>query len=1171
MLAPLAGVPLEWAVRVRSRTEIPVTNSTDGTLTRSDRRGLLLWLVLGIAGAIFAFQFYFAAFPEAAVNFQISRTEAQERSQQFVTGLGGDLAGYRSAIVFDVDENAKTYLERELGLTQANRMMSSEVSVWYWDVRFFRPQQEEEYRVRVSPSGRIAGYRHTIEEARAGVVLDRGAAESKAAQFLAAKYGAALGNWEFLPEEANSIKRPNRLDWSFTWEKRGFRAKEAPYRLRVTLQGDKIGGAEEFLQVPEAWERDYRRLRAGNNTLANVFIVPYLLLIGAAVAVGISLLRSGQTSWSAALKLGAIVAILLFLQGLNEWPLWGASYDTKSPYSSFLASNIALAALLGALSALPIALVLPAAEPFYRVSQPNQLRLGEVLTLRGIRSKEFFNSAFVGVCMAAMHIGFVVAFYLVGSRFGVWAPQDLNYSNIVNTSFPWISGAAIGLYAATHEEFVFRLFAIPFLQRLRIPRWAALVLPAFFWSFLHSNYPQEPPYIRGIEVGIIGIVAGLVMLRWGILATLIWHYTVDALLVGLLLIRSNSLYFKVSGAVVGAAAIAPLAFAGISYLLRGRFETDESLLNRAGRLPEIRLAAAARAEVAGPTTAKQYDALTQRTLAFLALCLVLGGILAWKLKPETIGDYLRLEVDNRAVRRIADETLRARKLHPEKYRSAVTLADRMDPLDNEYLRRAVGIAETNRIYSEIVPGVLWRVRYFRDADPEEYAVILRPDGSLHAVRHTLAEAAPGASLSKEEAVARAESFLREQKHFHLSQWRLVESTSEKRPHRIDHTLTWEQSAPLDSPGKNAAASTGDLAHARIEVQVLGDEVTNYRTYIKIPEAWRRAQEEQSLSRTLFRIGRSALLAGLALTALILFLKRLRSEAASSIPWRRLARWSLWGLAGFIFTFALGPGIPNLLSRYRTEEPFRLFAGETGLILFLSAAAIYGGMLLIFGLAWYFGSQAFGIERLPAWRGMPAVYYRDALWIGLGGIAVLACLDPLLVTLSRLWPTTHHAVGASIGSDFEALNPFAGILGAGVWRGLFSTGVIALVAAFIASKIRPAWARLGLFALISLALVGDWGSPADFAKQFLAQALALGVVVAGVRWIVRFNLLGCFLIAAGTRLLGGAAELLAQPDVYYRANGYALVLALTVFLAWPLAVWLLGAATPEPVSTQESIK
>src|SRR6267142_3787982 len=169
-----------------------------------------------------------------------------------------------------------------------------------------------------------------------------------------------------------------------------------------------------------------------------------------------------------------------------------------------------------------------------------------------------------------------------------------------------------------NEEFTFLLFAIPFFARVTKLRWIAVVVPAFLWGFLHSNYPQEPAYIRGLEVGLIGIVAGIVMLRWGILATLIWHYTVDASLVGLLLIRSDSLYFKVSGAVVAAAALAPLVFACISYLARGGFEADEELLNRAERAPEIDLAsepAAATSQV----KASGYDALAPRMIAFLAV------------------------------------------------------------------------------------------------------------------------------------------------------------------------------------------------------------------------------------------------------------------------------------------------------------------------------------------------------------------------------------------------------------------------------------------------------------------------------------------------------------------------------------------------------------------------
>ena len=86
-----------------------------------------------------------------------------------------------------------------------------------------------------------------------------------------------------------------------------------------------------------------------------------------------------------------------------------------------------------------------AAEPLYRVSQPDQLRLNAAWTLPGIRTKEFFRSCVIGLGMAAGHIGFVVLFYLLGSRVGVWAPQDIPYTDVLSTHFPW-------LYPADHRS-----------------------------------------------------------------------------------------------------------------------------------------------------------------------------------------------------------------------------------------------------------------------------------------------------------------------------------------------------------------------------------------------------------------------------------------------------------------------------------------------------------------------------------------------------------------------------------------------------------------------------------------------------------------------------------------------------------------------------------------------
>ena len=784
----------------------------------------------------------------------------------------------------------------------------------------------------------------------------------------------------------------------------------------------------------------------------------------------------------------------------------------------------------------------------------------------------------MGLGLAAVHIGYVVGFYVVANGLGAWAPQEVSYQESVNTLFPWISGAAIGLLAATNEEFTFRLFAIPFFRKFTKSRWLAVVVPAFLWSFLHSNYPQEPAYTRGIEIGLIGIVAGIVMLRWGILATLIWHYTVDASLVGLFLLRSNSLYFKVSGAVVAAAAFAPLLFAGISCLVRGGFEADEDLRNSATPPPNLDLAlskpSAASAGVTG-----SYDALGSKMIAFLAACLIAGALMAWRLKPESIGDYLKLSVDARSARAKADQILGARGVDASSYKCAVVFADIVDPVTNEFLRERVGIAGVNEIYDRQVPGAVWQARYFRDGQPEEYAVKLKPDGSLFALQHKIAEDAAGASLNKEEAVRRAGKYLGEEKKMDMSQWTLVETDSETRPHRVDHLLTWQQNTPIDSQASSAADASAH-AYLRVRVAVLGDEVTDYRrsyfrrsgsadedeppsegfsTFIKIPDDWRRKQQETTLPREALTFGPVVLLGGLGLTALIVFLTKLRSEAARAIPWRRLALWGVWGLAAFYVVFALGDRVANFMNAYNTAIPYKTTLGVLGIVALLGGPFSFGFLVLLFAVGWYYATAAFGEERLTGWTGMPGAYYRDALWIGLGGSAGLLGLERLLATASMHWPTVHRYFEASFGQEFDATFPAAAILGSTLLDGLRMTAYVVVIASFVAARVKRTWLRVLLFLLGALAVVGgSWGSPADFAKQFLARLILLGVLVFGVRFVMRFNLLGCFLVVAGTSLASGASELLAQPDAFYQRNGYAILLVLLLLFTWPLSAWRLKA-------------
>ena len=1131
-------------------------------LIGSEKRALILWVLAGIVGLFFAQRYFFRAFPEASVDFKVSRAEAVNRAKTFLAGLGENVDGYRSSIEFSVEEDEKVYLERELGLQHANQLATSQISLWYWNVRFYRILQEEEYQIRVSPSGQIVGYTHKLPEAKAGATLEMAAARSLAEDFFTKKLGKDPSEWSFLPEEANSEKKPNRLDWDFTWEKLGLKVKDAPYRDKIHIAGDKPTGAEETLQVPELWKRGYERLRSGNNTLALVFFVIYFGLLGVAIWYAIIFTKSGQTKWGLAIKLGALAAGLLFLQSLNEWPLWGANYSTKETYAGFVVLQILQALGFAVFTALTISLVLPAAEPLYRRSQPNNLRLSQTFTWRGLRSKEFFSSAVVGISLAAAHIGFVVAFYIIATHYGAWAPQEVKYTDAVNTGFPWISGLAIGLLASMNEEFTFRLFAIPLFTRYTRSRWIAIIVPAFLWGFLHSNYPQEPAYIRGIEVGLIGIVAGFVMLRWGILATLIWHYTVDASLVGLFLVRSDNLYFKISGVIVGLAAAAPLLFSLASYLKHGEFEAVEDLQN--GAEPEPELSIEVKEEPAAQATVdSRYQPLSSTAMIALAVCLVLGVFAGLKLDRERIGDYLKLNINVRDAAALADEALRKNGVDPGAYHHATIFLDNSDAAANEFLREKIGVAAINKLYETQIPVPLWGTRYFKDSDPEEYFVVLKSDGSLHSIHHTVAESAAGASLTKDEAVTIAEKYLKEQKNLDLSQWSLVDSGSKKQPHRIDHTLTWQQSAPLD-PGND----TNGHAYARIEVKVTGNEVSSYRNFVKIPDEWSRKQEEQGLSRTLFLVGKILAYIALGAAMFIIFFKNFRTEDAHAIPWRRISRWAIWSLAGYILALGLGDRFVLVLQQYQTAIPLKATYLIFAISALLGVAAGIGGLVFLFGVAWFYCRKAFGEERLPSWSGMPGVYYRDALFIGAGGLVALIGLQTALGWVATHWQTAHRFVPAVFGSDFSAKLPAASTIGASISHSLLYSALLAAIAGFVAVYIKPPALRLLIFLAGAATLVGDWGSTGDFLLKYFASCILLGAVIVGVRWIAKFNLLGIFLVLMGASLLPSALVLLKQENAFYKANGQAILVGVLILLGWPLLKWQFFPSDHTPTESSQ---
>ncbi len=1116
----------------------------------ADWRVLLFWLLAGVIGAGVAYRYFFKAFPEASVNFKVTRSAALDQAAAFAAAEGAPLADYKSSVVFNVDDDQKTYLEREVGLEQANRLMASDVNVWYWDARFFRPLQKEEFDVRVDPGGRIVGYSHVLEEAAPGARLDHDTALARAEDFLRNTLHTPLESYTFLPEEANSVARPNRTDWSFTWERTGFLAKDAPYRLSVGLEGDRVGSYEEFLKVPEAWQRSYAKLRSSNDLIETIAILPYALLLGAALSVIIALARGGTINWSAGLKLGLFITALYFLMTINQWPLMKASYDTNSSYTSFWLAQIGSAIASSVALALLVVIAYVPGEPLYRIGQPERLQLGRAFSLPGLRTKEFFISLVIGVCLAGAHIGYVVLFYVTGRHFGVWAPQDLQYSDTLSTALPWLFPLTIGVYAAASEEFLFRMFSIRFLLRRTNSKFVAIVFSAFAWGFLHSNYPQEPAYIRGIEVGLIGIVAGFVMLRWGILATLTWHYSVDAFLTGLSLMRAGDWYSRISGAVVGFGAFIPLIIAGVFYLSRGGFEPATEMINAAAPLKQIPLAEV-QPEVA-PAVAARYVPLSFSALAGLGVCAVLSAGLLIGVRPAAIGDFVRFSINSRQAVARADDILHERGVDTASYQHAATVQYTFDGVVNEYLRRSIGIAAANKIYREQVPSAFWSVRYFRDSQKEEYNVVLLPDGEEHSVHHTLAESTPGANLSKEDAQAKATAYLILTKGLDLANWKLIQAQSNKLPARTDHSFVWEQFSSLTP----TTAGDTEGAHVRVTLTVQGDEVSGYRIRVHVPEDWQRKQEETTLGGTLQGIGQIGLLSVFVIAVLVVFFRNLRRSTLSAVQWRQLALSLLVVLAAAAASFATK--WPQYLVGYTTDLPFATFLATRLIGLTLGSLLVYSLTVLLFGLAMLFLTQAYGGEqRVLEWRSMPALYYRDVLWVGVCGCVTLAALPRVGVWLGEHWNVARYAVSASVPQGLDATPHVNSSEAGAVLLGFLAVGILALVLGFAACYLRSTPVQVVLLVVLAVLIAPRAGSVGDFVQGALVGLLEIGLIWWGARRLARSSFVGLVLAGLFATLGAGAVELLSQPSRYFRANGAALAAVIVVLLCWGLAGWLRG--------------
>ncbi|MFN8548577.1 MAG: CPBP family intramembrane glutamic endopeptidase [Candidatus Eisenbacteria bacterium] len=1107
-------------------------------LSSRDRR--LLWGCLLVAVLSLAIGFYLfpRVNPEASIQFKVDRRSSEPVARAMVDRLASLPAGSKHASNFTYDDETKVFLERTLGVEQANALLGGELHAWRWSHRWFRPLEKEEWRVEVATTGEVVGLEHLIEEEASGTELPQDSARVVAEHFLVAALALDLAKLEFL--DAKSERHPHRVDHTFTWKVRGAEWAGSTDRREVRVQGGAIGAYREYLKVPDAWRRDYEKLRSHNDGAAAVAAAFLFLTVGAAVVVLLQRLRLGDVRWNTAATFAGIGVVLTILASLNSFPSDLYDYDTTESFAGFLSTRIFGDILRGFAVGVFILIVVGAGEALYREAYPTKMSVTNFFSRRGLRTRRFLLSSLLGLTLTCFFFAYQELFYTVAKSLGAWAPMEVPYTELFNTAFPWIFVLLIGFLPAVTEESMSRMFSIPLVARFVRTPGVAIVLPALIWGFAHSNYPNQPFYIRGVEVSLAGILIGWLMVRVNIGTTLIWHFTVDALYTSVLLYGSKNLYYIVSATLAGCVMLLPIGYAVVSYLRSGHFEEPDGLLNSDEGPVLLPTPSPPIEPVFNLPTRWSGGARAVTTVAVLASLLLLL-LPSAKLDGGADLRIPRTEVFDQAryqLRRIGEE--------PDSFRVLLATDSALEAAAGRYVLQHGGIDRLNEISARYSLLFRWRARYYQPLSPREVWVDLDPkQGHLVALDRSLAEAESLPSLDSDQARAVALGFLREC-GVDSTGLDLAESSTENRPKRLDHTFIWE--AREGDP-----RNVGEARH-RVKVVVQGSRVGSYESWLKLPEHWVREHERRDLAwvgRLLAMVLVSGGLMGLVIWRLV------QGHRRGETRWARCMIAAL--PVGVIGLLASLNAWPKVLANYNTSIPANVFmvTAVVGVVLGFVVSVLLSAVALAAATT-YFPSA------LALWHSRPRrLLLRDAALAALLTLAGALTLDHLEGVLLKQWPAYVPVMATSMVAPLMTVQPWFEIVAHAIRLTVFALGLVGgLIGIARDERERPWLVALGLVAT-ALAMVPLHAHGAgEVGAAFLVSLLDLVGAALLVRFVLRDNVLAYPLAIYLVFALQGVWPFLTASGPEFRTQG----MIAAALLALPLLGLVLGGRGKDPRAT-----
>lgn len=540
---------------------------------KTKTKSWLIFIILSILCFGLWSKFEYPRFTFMRLSF--SKQQANLAADNYLLSKGVDLAKYTKTIIFEADEGFNRYLQHAQGLKgEENFIAEHDFDLFFWKIRFFKELKKQEYIIYISPrTGKIIGFTHLIDGLEYRQDFGKDHARQISELFLKNNFDLNLDKYDFHGEKIKRYEK--RAEYFFSWEKKGVYIPwkqgqgGAKLLLEVTVAGNEV---REFyrndLELPEKFLRYIENQLVLGEFLYRIY---YFLLLGLlACSITIALRRKQDfvprltKKWyyyvSGFLVIVNVVDIFNNLQNIIM------AYPTSASLSSFF--GLSFMRLLFNLSFLALSFIMPgiAGESLCSEVFPKHKYSAFFSYIKsGFFNRQLASSVLLGYFVWVIMLGIQATIFYFGQRYlGVWREWH-TMTDLSSAYVPLFSMFVISITASLKEEIIFRIFGISLAKKYLKNSVLALVVISFIWGMGHTMYAIFPVWFRIVEITLIGIIYGVIFLKFGVVPLIVAHYLFNVFWGSAAYILGKSSLALFLGSV--GVLLIPLAFASIAFLL----------------------------------------------------------------------------------------------------------------------------------------------------------------------------------------------------------------------------------------------------------------------------------------------------------------------------------------------------------------------------------------------------------------------------------------------------------------------------------------------------------------------------------------------------------------------------------------------------------------------------